>query len=413
MGKLNCRCPIWVWGAILIGVAVIITGGSLLAVMQTSITNQQRASYQQLGSMIESDMQQSANSLLANLYEAAIFLIELEPMIKNCQMGDNYQPTAMIELFNGLSQDETRQLGSLGFISKAPNTTNGKLSWQVALGFGCPKYIYAYAEATTYPLFLGFCASSDLTIDRNTTAYNGSDWGLKPEEADLLIANVSANRTIHLPIFALIDRLMLTVERTVSCPGKVGYGAVFAEQSLGQLDRALSQITSQEDTPGTVAFIYERQTQFLISSSLPNLTQSVAPNGTVSRVKISETNNGVLREIYGAVANNNIETENWWIVSTPFINQDIDWILVSAIPVGGYVQTIRNISGMAIGIAVAIIVSVLLISILVTRWTVSLRLKSILERAKKYVPLDSKSVENDIGSTSYIEELAELDEYFK
>ena len=403
------RIPLWVLNTIFIGIAVFVTGGSMFAVMQTSITNQQKASYQELGTIMQNDMKHSVQYLLNNLYGAAIAVVDIEQKVRKCQMTDGYSPERMIELFNFLSHDPTRQLGSLGFIMKAPNSSNGKVSWQIALGFGCPDYIYAYAEPGSYPLFLGHCAYRNVTIDWNNTAYNGTDWGLKPEESELLTS--SPLQTIHLPIFALIDRLMLTIEHSITCDNLTIYGAVFAEQSLTQLDNALIEVTKDDST---IAFIYERESGYLISSSVPSLTQKIV-NGSILRVKTSEASNGEITKIYDSIKMGTSETDDWWIVSTNLIEGDIDWVLVSAIPVKGYIQTLRNISGMAAGIAVAIIIVVLGLSVFITLKFVSQPLRTFTQNLKNYGPLNNNIVHIDDSHPSEgfsrIEEIAVLEEF--
>ncbi len=82
--------------------------------------------------------------------------------------------------------------------------------------------------------------------------------------------------------------------------------------------------------------------------------------------------------------------------------KNIDWLLLSAIPVKGYIKTVLNLSGMAAGVAVAIIVVVLIISVILNVKFVSRPLKMFARYMKSGEKLEYEN--------SSIDEIAQLEE---
>lgn len=170
----------------------------------------------------------------------------------------------LAEMYDAYDGESGYSFGSFGYMQ-----FNGtaKTSWQIASGFGCPDYMYAYSDPVIWPTFVGYCVNrSGIYLD-NVTDYVGTDWGLKPQEK-LLFAG-SINQTF-LPITTLIGMPTLTFEIYDNSMQAV----LFAEMNLTTFSNDVSSYQ------GSVAFIYvcETASQLMIASSVPNTV--LFPNGT-------------------------------------------------------------------------------------------------------------------------------------
>jgi len=121
----------------------------------------------------------------------------------------NVAPNALLDYYTQYHQSSGYNISSLGYLTRAPNTTNGKWSWQVAeFKPVCPIYGYYFSNATIYPQFHGYCANTN-AIDFGTLAYNDFDYGLKPQEEQLLNNEITET---FLPKFELLGAPTLTYE---------------------------------------------------------------------------------------------------------------------------------------------------------------------------------------------------------
>lgn len=377
---MACRCPLWVWT---VGGSVsflLILGFVLFGVLYSFIISDQTLFYNQLGQAILLGIKTSADHITSNLLVSAQSVYYSEPLISGCSMPNTgYDPERLVKLFNSLSTDPTRELSSIGIIRYDSGTPDGKISWELASGFGCPEYIYGFDDPASYPAYLGYCTFTNSTVDWARVAYNGTDWGLKAQERYLLISNTTIGTVIHLPIFALLDQLTLTVEQSVGCLGGV-YGAVFAEQSLSQTDEALATMTTSSILPGAVAFIVELSSGYLVSSSIPNQTQIPDPTspGNALRVLANSTPSPDIQTIYSSYLTG-AQPADWWVLGENYISEDLQWVLVVGLPATGFVQAIRGISGLAIGVGLGIIVVMLVLAVLFTVFCVARPLKQMVE----------------------------------
>jgi len=282
-------------------------------------------------------------------------------VIMACDMPNSgFNDTLLVALFNALSQNPSRHLGSLGILMHAPNTPKGKLSWQIATGFGCPQYIYAYADPSIYPTFLGYCTGA------GNLAYQGTDWGLADQEVDLLLTNPKPGRETFLPIHPLLGELILTTEQSLSCDGVTVYGATFAEQSLVQLDNALQSIDSQN-----LMFIMESDTGYLVTASISN--QTTTANGT--RILARAAPNPDIASIAAGTP-----SSDWAVYQTSYqIGSTIKWTLVTAVPTRGFLASLRQASGASIGWSLGVIFVLVILTGLGYYFSVGRPMRQLLE----------------------------------
>jgi hypothetical protein len=119
-------------------------------------------------------------------------------------------PTLLLGYYVGYRQDPSPKyhIDSLGFLGRG-GADPAKYSWQIAEYYVCdPQWGYFYSDASIHPQFHGYCANTT-TIDYGTLAYNGTDWGLKPQEELLLDGTLN---DVFLPIASIVGVPTLTYE---------------------------------------------------------------------------------------------------------------------------------------------------------------------------------------------------------
>lgn len=364
---------------------------SVFGIMYSANNAQLSQHYTQLSFVINQGALDAANQIIYDLKEAANAVYRMQPSLQNCNMPpSNYSQNSLVQLFNSLNSNQ-RPLSSLGMMQKAPGTPNGKVSWQIASGYGCNNLMYAFCDPSSYPNFYGFCVNAlSGNVTSSEPAYVGTDWGLKPQEATLLAsqeANKAAGGSTFLPVFALLGYYTLTFEQVTTCPGSnIPYAIVFAEQSLAKLDTTLASLT--QNLPA-VSLIVERTTGFLISSSIPNQTQYVYPNQTIGRVNLCVVTSicnviGTSLTSFTNTAGYNWNSGGQWIVVTPFTNSDlsIDWIIIVSIKQTSFTTTIQSASNLSIGLSLGIIFIVLVITLVGTYLLLTRPLKGLSEFIK-------------------------------
>jgi len=217
------------------------------------------------------------------------------------------QPSYLIRSLAAFNEQSGYRMGSFGFLAhaNASHPPNAKVSWQAASGFGCPTYMYALCDDAMYPTFLGYCADSNGTVDMSRRAYQGTDWGLKPLEHQLLEGTLQAT---YLPIFDLLGAFTLTHEVVAPLPGPKM--VTFAELDLTRLSNHIaSQITLLNGRG--MAYLYETQSGLLIASN----TFLGPVNGT--RYNVTQMNLG-----------------GWIVTQTQVKRVGLDWTAVVAVPQG-------------------------------------------------------------------------------
>ena len=233
---------------------------------------------------MQNNVREAIDKVLQPMLLAAELVQQTDPLIESCQLlqtndtanGVLFDPEHLIAIQNTFSNNPLAPetlLQSVGFISASKSVGSGsfdfknKESWELALHFGCSDYIFGYTDASLN--YYGYCAYPNFTVDYSTVVYNGSDYGLTPDEQALMQGQESA---VFLPPFKLNangqNTMALTYERAFRCvPGGAVYGLVFAEKNFAQLDADMQQL----NTYGR-AFVLESQTGLLLTASLPGQT---------------------------------------------------------------------------------------------------------------------------------------------
>lgn len=367
----RCTLPLWAVVTIWIVVCVVAASMSVFGVMYSATRDQQTAWNAVLSESLKRESTRMVDELMHDLREAAQAVYDVEALLQECAMpASDYNPGHLVRLFNALSSAE-RPLGSLGIIQRAPGDGRGKVSWQVAAGYGCAAYMYARAEPASYPNFTGTCVYPlNGTLYPGPPSYTGTDWGLKPEE-DALLARPPGAATV-LPIFPLIGYYTLTYEQTVGCNGSTSYAAVFAEQSLAKLDRSIEALAGNDTTAASsiLVLLVERPTGNLVSASVPNQTQRVKSPTDIGRVHMTQASDERVRAIAQAMGGrtDNIttgvvwtETDDW-ITAVPYTS-GVDWVIVAAFPQASFLQTLRRASAFSIGLSMGIVALTLVLSL--------------------------------------------------
>lgn len=175
---------------------------------------------------------------------------------------------ALLDYFAAYDTQSGYRYGSMGYLTRATGTANGKFSWQDAKYFVCPVYGYFFANASIYSQFHGYCANTT-TIDYSKLAYNGTDWGLKPQEAKLVDGNITQT---FLPLFVLIGQTTLTFEYD-----RGGGYVSFAELDLGTLTSYVQQNVSVWGGRG-VAIIIDNASGNTIATNAPGASLAAVIN---------------------------------------------------------------------------------------------------------------------------------------
>ena len=252
-------------------------------------------------------------------------------------------PLHLTHMFRAYDDASPYTFGSIGAIQRAPNTTNGKYSWQLALGFGCTDYIYAYADATTpYPVFLGHCVDKATgTVAWTDSAYVGNDWGLNVQEAQLVDGLLAYT---FLPVFNLLNQFTLTYELGMNGT------AYFAELNL----QTFSSYVANNVT-GNV-YIYETANGALIAATVA----PVVVNGT--RVNAATSTAAFISETY----NKTQQGKSWLINTARYQDVGLDWTIVIVASDWSVYADLYTLTGIAVGIAVGVAIVCALSAALVT-----------------------------------------------
>ena len=407
------RCTVPLWG-VMTGwtlLCVLLASLSVFGIMYSATRDRQRSSNAVLSDQLEREVMRLADELVHDLHEAAYAVYDSEPLLQACSMpASGYSPEHLVRLFNALSSPD-RPIGSLGILQRAPTVSSGKVSWQVAAGYGCPDYMYARAEPAAYPNFTGTCAYPlNGSLFAGPPAYTGLDWGLKPDEDALLKRAPGAY--MFLPVFPLLGYYTLTYEATVGCDNTTSYAAVFAEQSLANLDRALESLAG---TASLIVLIVERATGNLVSASVSNQTQDVTLPDAIERVHMTNASDERVRtvaRIMGGRVDNVTDAagvawtaDDYWVTAVPY-DRGVDWVLVAAFPQATFVETLNRASGLSIGLSMGVIVLVLAVSPLAAYFCVARPLGTLARyvNAGRTGP-DYERVENESYFVGEVEQL--------
>lgn len=396
---MTVRCPLWlvqiVWVGLIVGI-----GAGVIDYMQQRARDQVLVVYDSFANEMSDNMAGAVDSIVSGIRDASLMVDVFEPRLATCSAPPvNYTGEVLLRALTALpdppgGRDSTWL--SLGVMQRAsdalepPANVTTKWSWQMALGFGCPEYIYAYIDAQTAPAFLGYCArltaNNSLALDTKV-AYNGTDWGFTPLERDMLF-EAKYNESF-VPVKALLGTLEFSYRRLVRCGiGGKPYALVFASRSIAQLDAALA--AQRADNAG-VAFVIERTTGLLIAASVANQTH--VP-GTETRVAARNATDVRIRDAalylqtetngtgYARVAHKPEIDDAVYVTALPYAPaRGVDWLLVVAVDS-------RNITGpfgdatTARASVLAIFVVLVVVTALGTFFCVTLPVRRMLTSAR-------------------------------
>lgn len=346
----------------LIGTLQLLGGLGILGLYLSTSDSRNLSMLRLLAKEKQSNMHDAASALLKTLRDATLSVEYFTPSIQDCLPSEpplsNRSGETLLRTLGSLPDASPQAEGwqSIGSMQSSPNGT--KWSWQIAAGFGCPRYMYAYIDGAIAPQFHGYCASlesgeSGYRLNR-TLAYNGTDWGFKDPEKALLNGTYDE---VLMPVVALLGRLTCTYMRAVTCsPADVDrrrhhtppkpFAITFADRSLYDLDAALSALRTNDDG---VSFIVERRAGFLVAASVANQTTTTGPGVNewtnkpeivpqrVGAVNASDPTIVAAMQMVTAAAPDYVLTPDF---SAPLLvtverfapMRGVDWLLVVAIP---------------------------------------------------------------------------------
>lgn len=296
------------------GVALVILYAILMGVMVSGWRNSAYEIWSITSIQTRDTMMEVVNATLDFVQFAARSVPQMDQALGNKMIGDSgYDPTQLLRNFAAFNELSGYRFGSFGFLMHAKPSlpSNAKVSWQIASGFGCPTYMYAFSDNSINPAFYGYCGQSNGTVDFSQRAYTGFDWGLKPQEQELLDGTLGSPG-VFLLVFDLLGAFTLTYELIYD-----SYAVTFAELDLTTLS---NHISSQIEifNNKSVAYIYETNSGALIASNVPgslfdeNNTRYTID--TVPVVPIRETAKGT--------------NAAWLTVSTRRTEPGLNWTIV-------------------------------------------------------------------------------------
>lgn len=299
-------------------------------------------------------MMEVVNSTLKFVQFAARSVPQLEPFLGEMKIGDSgYDPKLLLRSFAAFQEKSGYKFGSFGFLMRANSSRplGSKVSWQIANGFGCPTYMYAYSDNSINPKFYGYCGKSDGTVDFSNPAYVGSDWGLKPQEEGLLDGAIPSEG-IFLPIFDLLGAFTLTYELGYPSDRIPAYAVTFAELDLTTLSNYISSQINLLNGKA-VAYIYESSSGFMVASNVPSTLFTV--NGT--RYTTSNNPSAPIR-----LTSQGRTSSGWLSVTTPRTENGLNWTVVVAIEESEIYGNLNTsiLAASLISLAVLIVLTILM-----------------------------------------------------
>lgn len=308
--------------SLLSGAALVILYGIIMGIMVSGWKNSANEIASVASIQTRDTIMEVVNATLDFVMFAARSVPQLDQTLGNKMVpNSNYDPTHLLRSFVAFNELSGYKFGSFGFLMRAnpprpPLGNNAKVSWQIASGFGCPTYMYAFSDNSINPAFYGYCGQANGTVDFSRRAYTGADWGLKPLEQQLLDGTMVG---AFLPVFDLLGAFTLTYEMIYD-----SYAVTFAELDLNTLS---NHISSQVDlfNNRSVSYIYETTTGALIACNIPNTLF----DGNNTRYTINNVPNNAIRET--APTSNFRNTNSWFIVSTTRTEPGLNWTIVVAV----------------------------------------------------------------------------------
>lgn len=384
--------PIWLLHSLCVGIIFAIGGGVVVYSANRESSTALLAVYDSFSQEVTTNMVNSVSSIIEGMREASLIVDVFEPRLATCgEPPVNHTGEVLLRSLTALPGDQSVWL-SLGLMQRASAESTAKWSWQMALGFGCPAYIYAYIDAATSPAFLGYCAK---LTDKNTldlasaVAYNGTDWGFTPLEQAMLFKNEYNESFV--PVKALLGVLEFSYRRLVSCNG-MPFALVFVSRTVAQLDLELNAQLGQSDS---VAFVIERDTGLLVAASALNQTHL---RDSELRVHASNATNRLIREAvaqltpapaggYATTSKKPEFSDKLYVSVTLFAKyRGVDWLLIVATDPTTIKKPIEDDSAVTLTTVVVTVVITILLVGLVTFLLVTLPVRRLMSAGGRSRP---------------------------
>lgn len=432
---------LWVLLSLCAGISIAISSSIILAIMVTGWMDSSVNIWQVASIQTQNDIVQVLRETLNFLKFASTSPPYIDQQLFNDSMpASNYDPSQLARMFTAYDTQSSFTFSSFGMlissVGRVVNNTNpnGKLSWQIAKGFGCADYIYAFSDASLNPVFIGYCAFQNGTVDYQTLTYSGFDWGLKPEEAQILAGTLSYT---FLPIFNLLGEFTLTheigypqVTPVINGIPMPRYAVTFAEMNLQTFSSYVTNDVTVLNGKG-YAYVVETNTGAMIASSIANSvidvngTRLFAQNSAV--IAISQTFNATILTpittttttfIFTIAAttppvdgSQSINAVNslvgpWRVTTSRYVDQGLDWtvyvVVLDSDLYGNmnYRIMVAALISMAV-IIISIVAVILIISCILNRSVKSIvnRLTGNTEESNLYIRVgELDPIEEAIGS---------------
>lgn len=310
-----------------------------------------------------------------------------------------YNPYSLIQMFDAFDQNSNFNYGSMGIMMHHPNKSlpNAKLSWQIAKGFWCNPYIYAFSDLAINPMFWGYCASTNGTVNYNILSYNESDWGLKPQEK--LILDGGLNETF-LPVFNLLEHFTLTFESGYPAGPGPKYAVTFAELDLDAFSNYIAKQVDIMSGKG-IAYIFETQTGAMIASNIP----STIVNGTGFRYFTFNSSSYVIQSTFSPDNSSTLGSD--WIVSRLYRSEPgLDWTIVVAIKYSDVYGDLNYAIMVACLVSMAVLIVLIILLCIGNHFFISKPVQHLVQKLKSR----SKGEVIDGGNVGIVEEFNLIDE---
>lgn len=312
--------------SLLSGAALVILYAILIGVLVSGWKNSAYQLWGVASVQTRDTMMEVVNATLDFVQFAARSVPQMDAALGSKAIGDSgYDPAQLLRNFAAFNELSGYKFGSIGFLmhAKPPRPMNAKVSWQIANGFGCPTYMYAYSDNSINPAFYGYCGQANGTVDFGRRVYTGVDWGLKPEEQQLLSSDGSSKlEGVFLPVFDLLGAFTLTYEVAYGATGP--YAVTFAELDLTTFS---NHISSQIDlfSNRSVAYIYETVSGAMIASNVPNTLFNTENN---TRYTIRNVPSAAIKDTASSLGGGG---SAWLVVSTQRAEPGLNWTIVVAV----------------------------------------------------------------------------------
>jgi len=381
------RMKLWVLVSLVTGLLTILCAFSVIAIMVTGWHENVTDTWNIAAGHIQINIVDTLKENLDFLMFAATSPPFIEPQLAQENMPfSDYNASQLTRMFTGYDGESGYHFNSFGMMiagfGRVPgNETlpNAKLSWQVAKGFGCPEYIYAFSDASINPLFLGHCAYENGTVDMANIAYSGADWGLKNQEQWILDGTLD---NAFLPVTELLGHLMLTFEvgypvvaNTDDDGNATGrYAVTFAEIDMNTFAQFVERNVTVLGGKG-YAYVVETVNGKMVASTVPGSVFNAEGN----RQAASTSTTPAIRETYGK---DTTAGTPWIVTTTRYQKTGLDWTIYVVVHERDIYGDMYYRTGIAIGISAVVIVVCIVLVVLLTKCLLGKHVDALVSRIR-------------------------------